>query len=136
MFRYVLDKYGQLYTKTIRGNHALFVTKNLSKAIMNRSRIRSKYLKCPSRENFLVYKKARAICNGLNKSTKKAYFADISRKGFVSNKTFWKTVKPFLTNKRCLTNANIAIKCKGEIITDTTKIEDIFNTHYINIVEK
>ena len=103
---------------------------------MNRSRIRSKYLKCPSRENFLEYKKARTICNGLNKSTKKAYFADISRKGFVSNKTFWKTVKPFLTNKRCLTNANIAIKCKGEIITDTTKIEDIFNTHYINIVEK
>ena len=136
MFRYVLEKYALLNTRTIRGNHAPFVIKNLSKAIMNRSRMKSEYLNWPSRENFLEYKKAKTICNGLNKSTKKAYFADISRKCFVSNKTFWNTVKPFLTNKGFLTNENIAIKCKGEIITDTTKIADIFNTHYINIIEK
>ena len=84
----------------------------------------------------MEYKKAKTICNSLNNSTKKAYFADISRKGFVSNKKFWNTVKPFLTNKGFLTNENIAIKCNKEIITDTTKLADIFNTHYVNIVEK
>ena len=57
VFRYVLDKHAPLETKTIRGNHAPFMTKNLSKAIMNRSRLRSKYLKWRSRENFLEYKK-------------------------------------------------------------------------------
>ena len=82
--------------------------------------MRSKYLKCPSRENFFEYKKAKTICNSLNKSIKKAYFADISRKGFVINKTFWNTVMPFLTNKGFHANENIAIKCNGEIITDTT----------------
>ena len=60
---------------------------------MNRSRLRSKYLKWSSRENFLVYKKAKTICNSLNKSTKEDYFAAILRKTFVSNKTFWNTVK-------------------------------------------
>ena len=111
------------------------MTKNHSKALMNRSRLRSKYLKWSFRENFFEYKKAQTICNSLNKSTKKAYFPDSSR-SFVSNKRFWKKVKPFLTNKAFLTNENIAIKCKGEIITDTTKFADIFNTHYINSVEK
>ena len=43
-FRYVLDKHVPLKTKTIRGNNAPFMIKKLSKAIMNRSRLRSKYL--------------------------------------------------------------------------------------------
>ena len=55
-FRYVLDKHVPLKTKTIRGNNAPFMIKKLSKAIMNRSRLRSKYLKWPSGENFLEYK--------------------------------------------------------------------------------
>ena len=88
VFTYVLDKHQPLETKTIRGNHAPFMTKNLRKAIMNRSRLRSKYLKRRSRENFLEHKKEKTICNSLNKSTQNAYFADISEKVFVSNKTF------------------------------------------------
>ena len=126
VFRYELDKHAPLKTKTIRGNHVPFMIKNIRKAIMNRSRLRSKYLKWSSRENFLEYKKAKTICNSLNKSTKKAYFVDISRKGFVNNKKFWKTVKPFLTNKSCLIKKNIAIKCIEKIITDTTKLFKYF----------
>ena len=87
-FRYVPDKHAPLKTNTIRGNHALFMTKS-----DYRSRLRSKYLKWSSRENFLVYKKAKTICNSLNKSTKEDYFAAILRKSFVSNETFWNTVK-------------------------------------------
>ena len=56
VFRYVLDKHAPLKTKTIGGSYAQFMTKNLSKAIMNRSRLRSEYLKWPSGENFLEYK--------------------------------------------------------------------------------
>ena len=99
VFRYALDKHASFKTKTIRGNHPPFMNKNLSKAIMNRSRLRSKYLKWLSSENFMEYKKTKAICNSLNKSAKKAYFAGILRKGFVSNKALWNAVKPFMTNK-------------------------------------
>ena len=53
----VLEKHAPLKTKTIRGNQASFMNKRLSKAIMNKSRIRNKYLQWLSRENFLAYKK-------------------------------------------------------------------------------
>ena len=33
---------------------------------------------------------------------KKAYFRKVTGKGFVNNKTFWNTVKPFLTTKAFL----------------------------------
>ena len=75
------------------------MTKQLNIAIKNRSKLRNRYIKQPSRENFLDYKKAKNTCNNLNKFAKKSYFDKVTSKGFVSNKAFWNTVKLFLTNK-------------------------------------
>ena len=41
----------------------------LSKVIINKSRLRNKYLKCPNRENFLAYKKKKNKCNTLKNDT-------------------------------------------------------------------
>ena len=71
----------------------------------------------------------------LDKFVKKSYFDKVTSKGFVSNKTFWNTVKQFLTNKGFLTNENVTIKHKAKIVTDNFKLARLFNTHYINIVE-
>ena len=76
---------------------------------------------------------------GLLKSKKHAITKQIREKviskSFVSNKTFWNTVKPFLTNKGFFTNENITIKHKDKIVTDNSKLAHLFNSYYINIVE-
>ena len=59
IFQYILQKNVPLKSKQVRGNHATFMNKELSKVIMNISRLRNKYLKWPSRENFLAYKKVK-----------------------------------------------------------------------------
>ena len=135
IFRSVLDRHALLKWKMIRGNQGPFMTKQISKAIMSRCKLRNRYIKWPSRENFLDDKKAKNTCNNLSKYAKKSYFDKVTSKGFVSNKAFWNTVKPFLTNKGFLTNANITIKRKDEIVTDNSKPAHLFNSHYINIVE-
>ena len=75
------------------------MTKDFSKAIMNKSKTRNRYFKWPSREKFLAMKSARNICNNLIKTNKKIYFQKSAQKGFANNKAFWNTIKPFLTNK-------------------------------------
>ena len=135
VFRSVLDRHAPLKMKMIRGNQGPFMTKQLSKAIMNRSKLRNRYIKWISRENFLDYKKAKNTCNNLNKSAKKSYFDKVISKGFVSNKAFWNIVKPFLTNKGSLAIENITIKYKDKILTDNSKLAHLFNNHYTNIVE-
>ena len=45
-----------LKSKKIRGNHAPFMSKELSKAIISRSKLKNRYTKWPSRENFLAFK--------------------------------------------------------------------------------
>ena len=98
-FQNVLNKHAPPKQKNVRGNHAPFMTKDFSKAIMNKSKTRNRYLKWPSIENFLAMKSARNICNNLIKTNKKFYFQKVTQKGFANNKAFWNTIKPFLTNK-------------------------------------
>ena len=53
----------------------------------------------------------------------------------MSNRTFMKTVKPFLTNKGCMANDCISIEKDGDIIRDEKVLVKCFNENYINIVE-
>ena len=59
VFISILDRHAPLKRKMIRGNQVSFMTKQLSKAIKNRSKLRNRYIKWPSRQNFLNYKKTK-----------------------------------------------------------------------------
>ena len=99
------------------------MTKDLSKAIMNKSKTRNRYLKWPSRENFLAVKSAKSLCKNLIKTNKKSYFQKVTQKGFANNKAFWNTIKPFLTNKGFLTSDSISLTQENETIIDKKTIK-------------
>ena len=50
------------------------------------------------------------------------------------NKTFWKTVRPFLSNKGTHDNHAIILNENGELIKDNREVCEILNDFYINIV--
>ena len=58
----VVNKHEPLKRKCIRENHAEYMDKELSQAIMKRSKLRNVYLKHRSEENRLAYKKQRDFC--------------------------------------------------------------------------
>ena len=51
-----------------------FMTKDLSKAIINKSEGKNKYLKWTSRENFISYKRTKNKCNSLTKKATRDFF--------------------------------------------------------------
>ena len=112
-FRNVFDKHVPLKTKRARGNQNPFMIKELRKGVMYKSKTRNKYIKWLSRENILVIKIAKYYCNNLTKTTKKNFFQRVTENGFVNNKKFRNTVKPF-----------------------KTKLANLFNLHYNNIDKK
>ena len=59
----VLNYHVTLKQKSVRGNHAPFMTRELSKAIMTKSKAKNSYVKWSSRDNFVAYKKAKNKCN-------------------------------------------------------------------------
>ena len=134
-FRRVLDKHTPLKTKRVQGNESPFMSNKLSKAVINKSKTRNKYIKWPSRENFLAMKRAKNYSNNLTRTTKKNFFQSVTKSSFGNNTKFWNTVKSFLPNKGFLTDDNIFINFNDDLVTDQTKLANLFNLRYIDIVE-
>ena len=86
------------------------MTKKLSKPIMSRSMFKNRYLKWPSRENFLAYKKAK------NLKRKMTYFEKATENGIMGNKKFCSTVTTFLLSKGFIHNNSITIEIDIKII--------------------
>ena len=83
----------------------------------------------------MAYKKAKNICNSLNKKPKKDYFKKATADGVVSNRKFWNIVKPFLTSKGFLHNDNISKDINDNVVEDEEKLKKEFNSYYINITK-
>ena len=66
---------------------------------MKRSALENKYYKNKNIENQKLYKKQRNYCSKLYKKERKKYYANLDMKNITDNKLFWKTVKPFFTDK-------------------------------------
>ena len=94
-----LDKYAPLKKKYLRVIDSNFVTKEISLAIRNRSRLRNQLLKNRSVETRKKYNKQRNICVGLVKKTKRKYYEDLRLSDVNDNKKSWKTVKSLFGNK-------------------------------------
>ena len=77
-----------------RDNQMPLMTKNLSKEVMTRSRLRNKYLKNKMEENRLLYTEQRNKCVSLLRKTKINYYENLDEKGRTYNKIFWETAKP------------------------------------------
>ena len=85
------------------------MTKEFRKAIYNRSRLRNKFCKIPSEENEKLYKKQRNRCVAIRKKSIRNYFNKIANGNIVTNRNFWKIIKPFLSNKGHLENVDIML---------------------------
>ena len=75
------------------------MNKTLSKAIIHRIRFRNKYLRNKTVENKRKYTKQRNYCVSLLRKSKREYDVNLDVKNITDNKTFSKTVKPFLSDK-------------------------------------
>ena len=135
-FKTILDKHAPLKSKVLRGNHAPFITKELSKGIMIRSRLKNKFNRHRTKENWNAYKIQRNDCVQLRKKAVKSSFEQNTKSVDVSNKLFWETIRPFLCIKGTHGNHDIILEENGDLIKDKENISDILNVFHINIVEK
>ena len=129
----VLDKHAPMKQKYVRANNASFMNKALSKAIMTRSRFRNKFLRNPTMLNKIKYNKQRNYCVNLLRKEKKKYYNSLDLKLITDNKQFWKTMKPFFSDK---TNKGkkITLIEGDEIISNDVDVAETMNEFFSNVV--
>ena len=99
-----IDYFAPIKTKKVRGNHTRYLRKDLSKAIINRSRLKNNYNKNPTPQNILRYKRQRNYCTFFKRKYKKEDFEKASETFNRGTKPFYKLIKPFLSNKGQIEN--------------------------------
>ena len=91
--------------------------KELRKTIMKRSQLKNRFNKNRNHENWYLYKKQRNFCVSSLRKTERNYFKNVKMQDITDNKKFWKTLRPYLSDKGC-NQIKIAIVEKDYIITE------------------
>ena len=75
------------------------MNKTLSKAVMQRSKLRNIFLKNRTEENRNNYAKQRNLCVTLLRKSKREFYDNLNGKKLSDYRKFWGVVKPVLSNK-------------------------------------
>ena len=122
--------------KYLRGNYSPFATKELSKAIILRSKLQNQYLKCKSEEARAGFKIQRNLCVTSFRKAKRDYYENLELGKVNDSKKFWDTVKPVFRSK-VTTKNNITLIENEKVVTSEIEQAKIFNIKYfVDIVPK
>ena len=135
VFMKSLDEYAPLKEKFIRGNNAPFMNKTLSKAFMQRAKLKNKYNKVPTEENNLLYKNQRNYCANLLKKVKRDYYNNLDINIFKDNKTFWKSIRPFFSDKQKDYQKEFILMDNDEVTSDGIGVAEKLNNYFVDVIE-
>ena len=116
----LLNKVVPIKCKYLRANYPKFMTNELIKAIMLRTRFRHQFLKMKTSEAKAKYNKQRNICVSLTGKAKRNYYESLNLNNVCDNNKFWATVKFLFSNKIKLAE-NIIVSENGKL-TKTKKL--------------
>ena len=105
--------------------------KTFTKANVQRTRFRNKFLKNPTDQNKLIYIKKRNFCFS---SEKREYFAKLNEKDITNNRKFWHTVKPFLSDK-VKSRETITLINNENVASNENEKAKTLNDFFSNIVK-
>ena len=135
MFKKVVDKHAPMKSKLIRGTHAPFMNKELSKAIMHRSRLKNIHNKTQTKESWEAFKRQRNKCVAIKRKNVRTYFSHLADNNGLNNKKFWSAVKPFLTDKSTKRSQEIILNSDDKIVKDSREVTEILNNYFTDIIE-
>ena len=134
IFNRVLNKHAPIKKKFVRANDKPFMTRALRKAVMLRSRLRNRYNKDQTVENWNKFRKHRNSCVKLFRREKRNYYNNLDISLVTDNKKFWKTVKPFFSDKSQSKNKIVLIEDET-IISNDLEVAETMNEFFVSVTD-
>ena len=135
IFKTLINQYVPMKQKIVRGKQSPFMTKELPKAIMHRSKLKNKFNNYPTEINNRLYKKQRNYCVNLLTKVKKKYYNNLDLNIFDNNKTFWQNIKPLFSDKKGALQRIITIIENNTVYTENEEVTEKFNIYFTKAVE-
>ena len=110
------------------------MTKELQKEMMIRSKLKNRFNKERSYINWCNVKRQRNCYLNILRKTKKKYFNSFNIKQVSDNKLFWKSIKPFSSDKEP-SSSKITLVQGNNIESNKEEIANIMNNYFINVTK-
>ena len=133
-FNRLLDKHAPIKKKYVRANDKPFMTRALRKAVMLRSRLRNRYNKNQTIENWNEFRKHRNSCVKLFRREKRNYYNNLHISLVTDNKKFWKNVKPLFSDKLQSKNKIVLIEDET-IISNDDEVAETMNEFFVSVTD-
>ena len=82
-----------------------------------------------------MYTQQRNKCVALLRNAKKNYYENIDEKEVTDNKKFWRTIKPYLSDKSVKSD-KMHLSENGNLIRGESETAEVLNNFFSNIVKK
>ena len=135
MFLSTLNLHAPFKKKTIRGNHAPYMNRQLRKAIMKRNELQTKYYRTKSDQDHDIFKRQRNYVSRLYKKVRIQYYNNLDNKVLLDNKKFWKYIKASFSDK-VNGGQKITLVSGNNIISNDKQQTETFMTFFSEAVEK
>ena len=96
--------------------------------------LQNTYNKNKTSKNWENFRKQRNLVTSLKRKSANKYFIERCVGG-CKNKSFWPTVKPFLTNKGTIVKKDTILCEKDNLISDQSEVCDIFNDFFVHVAK-
>ena len=131
LFLNILESLAPSKKRMVRGNGKQHMNRTLWKAILLRSRLKSKANRTGSEEDTKKYKKQCNLVVKLKRASKRDFFKKLEPTIMVNDKKFWKAVKPLFSNSDPMSN-KIILTEKGEILQEEIQVAESLNSYFLN----
>ena len=108
--------------------------KELRKAIVNRSKLRNKFLKTRNKESKQRFNRQRSFCDTCSAKLKDVFFGKLDHRVVSDNRKFWKTVV-LLFSEKAFHKKSVILNNNNKIISKNMELAEIFNKNFSKLVE-
>ena len=99
---------------------------------MKRSYLEKVYFKKKTPDSLIKFKKQKNYCNRLYKKERKKYFESLNPQRIRNNKSFWKNIQPFFSEKRKINYKIILAGIKENTIFEDNLVSEELNKFFEN----
>ncbi len=131
----VIDTHAPIKKRMIQPRQLPYMNSELRKAINVKAMLKRKADKIPCKTNKELYRVQNNKVTSLKRQGLAKYLNDKCNKTTVGDKnTFWKTVKPLLSDTACPMD-NVMLQENDTVITDKDQICNVFNEYFVNVAD-
>ena len=136
LFKDVIELHAPLKSRKPLNFPSPFMNSELRKTIHYKAMLRNKYFR-KGRHNasWEEYRKVRNKCNKLKAKSIRYYFDKKCSSDSNTNQSFWKTIKPFVSDRVNKNNECITLRENEQIISEPRRVSEIFNEYFCNVAK-